>query len=132
MSITAMLEAGRSLAERIPYSVVALLSRIPVAQVFWRSGQTKVSGFHLREETFVLFREEYEVPLLPSDVAAYMSTIGEHVFPVLLVVGLASRRSLWHDHGDLAVCVPRRMAGAHSVDRLAGRDHFPRSRRYVA
>jgi putative oxidoreductase len=81
------------LAERIPYSAVALLSRIAVAQVFWRSGQTKVSGFHLREETFVLFREEYKVPLLPPDVAAYMSTIGEHVFPVLLVVGFASRLS---------------------------------------
>jgi putative oxidoreductase len=93
MSITTMLEAGRSLAERIPYSAVALLSRIAVAQVFWRSGQTKVSGFHLREETFVLFREEYKVPLLPPDVAAYMSTIGEHVFPVLLVVGFASRLS---------------------------------------
>jgi putative oxidoreductase len=93
MSIATMLEAGRSLAERIPYSAVALLSRIAVAQVFWRSGQTKVSGFHLREETFVLFREEYKVPLLPPDVAAYMSTIGEHVFPVLLVVGLASRLS---------------------------------------
>jgi putative oxidoreductase len=93
MSIITMLEAGRSLAERIPFSAVALLSRIAVAQVFWRSGQTKVSGFHLREETFVLFREEYKVPLLPPDVAAYMSTIGEHVFPVLLVVGLASRLS---------------------------------------
>ena len=70
-----------------------LLSRFAVASVFWRSGQTKVSGFHIREETFVLFRDEYKVPLLPPDVAAYISTIGEHVFPVLLVVGLASRLS---------------------------------------
>ena len=60
------LEKGRNLAERIPYSVIALASRIAVADVFWRSGQTKVSGFSIREETFYLFREEYKVPLLPS------------------------------------------------------------------
>jgi putative oxidoreductase len=93
MSLPALLETGRSLAERVPYSILALLSRIAVAQVFWRSARTKVSGFHIREETFVLFREEYKVPLLPPDVAAYMSTIGEHAFSVLLIVGFASRLS---------------------------------------
>ena len=93
MIINTLLETGRTLAQSIPYGLVALLSRFAVASVFWRSGQTKVSGFHIREETFVLFREEYKVPLLPPDVAAYISTIGEHVFPVLLVVGLASRLS---------------------------------------
>jgi putative oxidoreductase len=93
MKIESLLETGRAWAERIPYSLVALLSRFAVASVFWRSGQTKVSGFHIRDETFVLFREEYKVPLLPPDVAAYLSTIGEHVFPVLLVIGLASRLS---------------------------------------
>ena len=61
--------------------------------MFWRSGQTKVNGFSIREETFYLFREEYKVPLLPPDLAAYLSTIGEHVFPILLFVGLASRLS---------------------------------------
>ena len=87
------LEKGRTLAERIPYSFIALISRFAVADVFWRSGQTKVSGFSIREETFYLFREEYRVPLLPPDVAAYLSTIGEHVFPILLFFGLASRFS---------------------------------------
>ena len=86
-------ERGRALAELVPYSFVALVSRFAIASVFWRSGQTKVQGFHIREETFDLFREEYKVPLLPPDVAAYMSTAAEHVFPVLLVVGLASRLS---------------------------------------
>jgi len=93
MQFRDMLGVGRSLCERIPYSALALLSRFAVAQVFWRSGQTKVSGFHIRDETFVLFREEYKVPLLPPDVAAYISTTAEHVFPVLLIVGLASRMS---------------------------------------
>jgi putative oxidoreductase len=93
MSLIELLSNGRALAERIPYSAVALLSRLAVASVFWRSGQTKVNGFRLREETFVLFREEYKVPLLPPDLAAYMATIAEHVFPVLLVIGFASRLS---------------------------------------
>ena len=93
MLVRDYLEKGRSLAERIPHSFIALASRIAVADVFWRSGQTKVSGFSIREETFYLFREEYKVPLLPPDLAAYLSTIGEHVFPILLFVGLAARLS---------------------------------------
>jgi len=88
------LEAGRRLAERIPYSFVALVARFAVASVFWRSGQTKVEGlFQIKDNTFFLFREEYKVPLLPSDLASYLSTVAEHVFPVLLIVGLASRLS---------------------------------------
>jgi putative oxidoreductase len=88
------LDAGRRLAERIPYSLVALVARLAVATVFWRSGQTKVENFfYNKDNTFVLFREEYKVPLLPPDLAAYATTIAEHVFPVLLVIGLASRLS---------------------------------------
>jgi len=93
MSAITLLAQGRSLAERVPYGLLALVSRFAAASVFWRSGQTKVSGFSLREETFVLFREEYRVPLLPPDLAAYLATTAEHVFPVLLVLGFASRLS---------------------------------------
>lgn len=93
MPVLELMEKGRALAERIPYSAVALASRVAVADIFWRSGRTKVNGFSIREETFYLFREEYKVPLLPPDLAAWLSTIGEHVFPVLLVIGLASRLS---------------------------------------
>src|SRR5262245_38268618 len=93
MMIHDVLEKGRELAERIPYSAIALASRIAVADVFWRSARTKVNGFSIREETFYLFREEYKVPLLPPDLAAYLSTIGEQVFSVLLIIGLASRLS---------------------------------------
>ena len=93
MSVLELMEKGRALAERIPYSVIALTSRIAIADIFWRSGRTKVNGLMIRDETFYLFREEYRVPLLPPDLAAYLSTIGEHVFPALLVIGLASRLS---------------------------------------
>jgi putative oxidoreductase len=132
-------EKAQNLAERIPYSVIALVSRIAVADVFWRSGQTKVNGFSIREETFYLFREEYKVPLLPPDVAAYLSTIGEHVFPVLLFVGLASRLSAvglfgmtliiqifvvpggWPEHilwFSLLLLIIARGPGAYSLDYL--------------
>jgi putative oxidoreductase len=93
MSLVGLLETGRSVAERIPYNLLALIARLGVADVFWRSGQTKVEGFHIREATFFLFRDEYKVPLLPPDLAAYLATAAEHVFPVLLVIGLASRLS---------------------------------------
>jgi putative oxidoreductase len=93
MTLIPVLVDARSLVERIPYSVIALVARFAAASVFWRSGRTKVSGWSLREETFVLFREEYKVPLLPPDLAAYLATTAEHVFPILLVVGFASRLS---------------------------------------
>jgi putative oxidoreductase len=93
MSLIAFLDQGRTLARRIPFSALAMATRLSIAATFWRSGQTKVSGFHLREETFVLFREEYKVPLLPPEFAAYLATAAEHVFPVLLMVGFATRLS---------------------------------------
>lgn len=94
MSLISILEAGRGWAERIPQSFLLLVARVAGADVFWISGQTKVDGFlHISDKTFYLFREEYKVPLLPPDVAAYMATTAEHVFPVLLLLGLASRLS---------------------------------------
>jgi putative oxidoreductase len=93
MQARELLAAGRDLAERIPQSLVLLVARIAIADIFWRSGRTKVNGFHIREETFYLFKEEYKVPLLPSDLAAYLATVAEHVLPILLVIGLATRLS---------------------------------------
>jgi putative oxidoreductase len=91
--ITQLVTTLRAAADRIPESAVLLVARIGVGSVFWRSGRTRVSGLHLRDETFVLFREEYKVPLLPPDLAAYLTTVAEHVLPVLLVVGFATRLS---------------------------------------
>jgi putative oxidoreductase len=87
------IETGVGTLNAIPQSLVSLVSRVAVAGVFWRSGQTKVDGFHVKESTFYLFREEYRVPLLPPDLAAYLATIGEHVLSIGLLVGLASRLS---------------------------------------
>jgi putative oxidoreductase len=82
-----------SIAERTPYAVVALAARVFPAAVFWQSGQTKVQGFRVTDSAIFLFREEYKVPLIDPVVAAHLAAFAEHVFPVLLVLGLASRLS---------------------------------------
>jgi len=81
------------LLDRIPSWLVGLIIRIGIANVFWRSGQTKVSGWHVTESTIQLFRDEYQVPLLPPEVAANLAALQEHLFSFLLVIGLASRLS---------------------------------------
>lgn len=79
------------LYEKIPDSFVALLARIIVGLVFWMSGLTKIEGFSIKPSTFYLFQNEYKVPLIPPDAAAYVTTVGELVFPILLFLGLATR-----------------------------------------
>jgi len=68
--------------------VALLLARLYVASVFFRSGLTKIRDF---DTTLALFVDEYHVPLLNPTVAAYLGTGAELLFPVLLVVGLATR-----------------------------------------
>ena len=88
------LETGRRLAERIPYSLVALVARIAVATVFWKSALTKVDdSFRIEDKTFTLFEYEYQVPLLPAEIAAYFATYWELFGAILLVIGLATRLS---------------------------------------
>lgn len=82
-----------ALLNRMPAWLLGLVIRIGIADVFWRSGQTKVSGWHVTDTTIQLFRDEYKVPLIPPDIAAYLAAIQEHLFSILLVVGLASRLS---------------------------------------
>jgi putative oxidoreductase len=76
------------------HDALALIVRVAIAAVFWLSGRTKVDGFLTVNETaFELFRDEYKVPLVPPDVAAYMATYAETFFPILLVLGLFTRLS---------------------------------------
>ncbi len=79
--------------EQTPHSMIAVAARLGTAGVFWRSGQTKVDGFEITEFTVQLFRDEYQVPLLSPETAAQLAAASEHLFPVLLVIGLASRFS---------------------------------------
>lgn len=75
----------------IPGDVIAILARVILGLVFWLSAQTKIEGFALKASTFFLFENEYKVPLIPPDVAAYMATAAELTCPLLLWAGLATR-----------------------------------------
>ncbi len=98
------LEAGRRLAERIPYSLVALIARIAAASVFWRSVQTKIDGiFQVTDTTFFLFAEEYKVPYIDAETAAYLATYQELIGSVLLVIGGATRLTALAFIGMVAV-----------------------------
>jgi putative oxidoreductase len=82
------------LSTLINHSSMALVNRISIAGIFFYSGRTKVDGFlTVNDGAFYLFEEEYKVPLVPSDIAAYMATYAEHLFPLLLVLGLFTRLS---------------------------------------
>ncbi|HEY3046036.1 MAG TPA: DoxX family protein [Polaromonas sp.] len=74
--------------DRVPYTLLAIPLRIAVATVFWNSAMSKLANWATAME---LFREEYKVPLLPPEVAAYMAVSIELTAPVLLVLGLATR-----------------------------------------
>ncbi|HEY1396043.1 DoxX family protein [Roseateles sp.] len=76
----------------ISHDLIALACRFSIAGVFWLSGRTKVEGwFTLTDTTFLLFRQDYALPLIPPEWAAYLATGAEHLLPILLVLGLFTR-----------------------------------------
>lgn len=105
--MTSAMAAGIALLERIPHTFVALVARFSIAAVFWNSGQTKVEGLavdivtgqfrfgwpRLSASAVDLFRDEYRLPWLAPELAAVLAATAEHVFPVLLLVGLGTRLS---------------------------------------
>lgn len=92
---------------RIPDTLIALIGRFSIAAIFWKSGQTKIEGFavdlvagefqfgwpQLSDSALELFRSEYRLPLLPPELAAPLAAFGEHLFPLLILIGLATRFS---------------------------------------
>ena len=87
-----------ALAERltciIPRDLLAVVMRIAIAAIFFLSGRTKVEGFMtLTDSAYELFRTEYKLPLVPPEMAAHLAAYAEHLFPVLLVLGLFTRLS---------------------------------------
>jgi putative oxidoreductase len=128
--------------DRISYGFIAMWARIFPAAVFWRSGQTKVEGWHIKDTAILLFQEEYKVPFLDPVVGAHLAAFAEHLFPPLLVLGLATRFSAfallimtaiiemfvypgaWPTHGTWAACfilLIARGAGPISLDHLIAR-----------
>src|SRR6476660_2157554 len=82
-----------SAAERLfPASFLLLIQRLGIAAVFFMSGRTKVDGLLTVNDTaFELFRTDYALPLVKPEIAAYAATYSEHLFPLLLVLGLFTR-----------------------------------------
>ena len=130
--ITAALDA-------VSWSILVLPMRLAAFSVFWRSGQIKLADW---DSTLGLFRDEYRVPVLPPDIAAYMATTMELGCSTLILIGLATRfaalglvgmiaviqtfvyPNAWPDHIQwLAFLIPIvvRGAGKFSVDAGIGR-----------
>ncbi|MDP1925193.1 MAG: DoxX family protein [Thiobacillus sp.] len=83
---------ARRLIDALTFASPALdlLIRLWVANVFWKSGLTKIASW---DSTLTLFTYEFQVPLLPPEVAAPLAAGIELTFPVLLVLGLGARLS---------------------------------------
>lgn len=104
-SMRSFLRRGQALLQE---SLIPLLARTGLAATFWLSGQSKVEGLvldilggtppelgfpHITRSTVTLFATEYRLPFLPPEAAALLAAGAEHIFPVLLVLGLATRFS---------------------------------------
>ena len=140
----ALIRSLNGLFDRIQHDLVALALRIFPAMVFFQSGRTKVEGvFSIKDSTWFLFEHEYALPLIPSNLAAVLGTTAEHVLPILMFLGPATRFSAlgllvmtaviqilvypgaWITHGLWAaalLAVVARGPGALSLDRLLGFD----------
>jgi len=103
--LTGLLARVVALMSRIPHSLIALVGRFAIAGVFWKSGQTKIEGLQidlvegtfqlglprLSESAVDLFRDEYQLPLLPPELGAMLAALGEHALPLLILLGLGTR-----------------------------------------
>ena len=141
---------------RIPDSLVALVARVGIGATFWLSGQTKIEGLVLdpvglhaqwgwprvSESALELFRSEYALPLIPPELAAPLAACSEHLFPLMLLLGLGTRYAAlallgmtavieffvypdaWPTHGVWAACLlylAARGGGVLSLDYLLAR-----------
>jgi putative oxidoreductase len=86
---------------KLPEDLILLLTRVAIANVFWRSVQTKINGWEIFDQSFqfynlgsnaiTLFRYEYDIPILSYTQAAYTATFAEFFFSIMLVIGLGTR-----------------------------------------
>ncbi len=88
--------AERAVSGRFAEAIMLLFVRVALAGTFWRSGRTKIeegTWITISESAYSLFETEYAGVPFPPAVAAVMATVAEHVFPALLLTGLATRFS---------------------------------------
>jgi putative oxidoreductase len=134
--------AADALDRWIGHSLLALAARFAITGIFFMSGRTKVEGWlSVSDSAVALFADEYKVPVLPPELAAHLATYAEHLFPILLVLGLFTRLSAlallgmtaviqifvypeaWATHlswAGLLLYLAGRGAGAWSLDRAIG------------
>ena len=138
------LDRLRTTAGRFPLSLIEFGMRLAVGATFFRSGMNKVESF---DTAITLFREEYRLPLLPPELAAYLGTTVELGAPVLLVLGLFARLGAaamlamtlviqflvypanWPEHlmwASILAYVLSRGPGALSIDRIIAFNLFGR------
>lgn len=83
-------------SSRIAEGLALLVTRLALAGIFWRSGRTKVvegTALEIDEIQYFIFENEFSGLPLPADLAVPLTTYAEHLFPILLVIGLATRFS---------------------------------------
>jgi putative oxidoreductase len=86
--VVGWIDRAIGLLDRVPYWLLALPLRVGAAAVFWNSAKTKLANW---DTTLELFADEYQVPLLPPEIAAHLALGIELTIPVLLVLGLFTR-----------------------------------------
>lgn len=153
-----LITSAVALMEQIPHSLIAFIARFSIAAVFWNSGQTKIQGLavnivdgefmlgwpRLSDSAVALFRDEYQLPFISPEIAAPLAAVAEHLLPLLLLLGLATRLSAlgllcmtlviqtlvypdaYPTHGTWAAVLLFLMArgpGIWSIDHLMARRH---------
>jgi putative oxidoreductase len=74
--------------------VLALVARVGIGAVFFYSGRTKVEGWlSVTDSAVALFADEYKLPFLSPEIGAHLAAYAEHLFPLLLLLGLFTRFS---------------------------------------
>jgi putative oxidoreductase len=134
----ARLATVTGLLQRLPLPLIQLLFRLAIAAVFLKGGLAKTANWML---TVQLFADEYQVPVLPPEIAAMVAVTFEFGCSALLVLGLATRLATlpllgmlaviqtfvypnaWSDHltwGSILLFLLTRGGGALSLDWLLG------------
>ncbi len=101
--ILRLLNKPTTYLQNLPEDIIAITARMAVASIFWRSAQTKISGwnyfdqswqfYNLNDSTFMLFHYEYNMPLIDYKLAAYLATFSEFFLSIAILIGFMTRLS---------------------------------------
>lgn len=90
--IQSTIVTSNALMAKIPESLVNFTLRVGLGGIFWVSARTKVTDFlTISDNTYFLFEEEYQLPFFSVDFLVPLATYAEHLLPLLLLVGFATR-----------------------------------------